>query len=49
MKKISDMDQIELAAFVQTHLDKDGIRLVLSGGGAVTRYVGVSRLKHACD
>ena len=35
MKPISDMTQIEMAAFVQDQLNKSGIRVVLSGGAAV--------------
>jgi len=38
VKKIKNMDQVELAAFVQSHFQKDGIQLVLSGGGAVMFY-----------
>ncbi len=38
MKSIREMSQIELAAFVQEHLRKHGIRTVLSGGAAVMFY-----------
>jgi hypothetical protein len=38
MKSISDMDQAELAAYVQSHLRKKGIQVVLSGGAAVALY-----------
>jgi hypothetical protein len=34
MKQISQMSQIEIAAFVQTHLLSEGIKVVLSGGAA---------------
>ncbi len=34
------MSQAELAAFVQTKLEKKGIKTVLSGGAAVSFYVG---------
>ena len=34
------MSQIELAAFIQTHLAVNNINLVLSGGSAVSFYVG---------
>jgi hypothetical protein len=40
VKNIGSMSQAELAAFVQTHLEKRGIKLVLSGGAAVSFYVG---------
>ena len=38
MKKISAMNEAELSAYVQSHLRKQGIEVVLSGGGAVTIY-----------
>jgi hypothetical protein len=38
MKKLSEMTQIELAAFVQTHLENHGIHVVLSGGAAVSYF-----------
>ena len=38
MKQVRNMSQIELAAYVQTHLFKEGINVVLSGGGAVSFY-----------
>ena len=38
MKSIGDMTQAELGAFVQTHLRKQGIDVVLSGGAAVAIY-----------
>jgi hypothetical protein len=34
MKQIKKMSQIELAAYIQFHLQKDGINVVLSGGSA---------------
>ena len=40
MKKIRDMNAAELSAYVQTHLKKNGIDVVLSGGSAVTIYSG---------
>jgi hypothetical protein len=40
VKPIREMAQIELAAFVQSHLAVSGIALVLSGGPAVSYYVG---------
>jgi hypothetical protein len=36
MKKIKNMTQIELAAYIQSRLRKNGIVVVLSGGSAVT-------------
>lgn len=38
MKKIKNMSQVELAAFVQSHLQKVGISVVLSGGSVVSFY-----------
>jgi len=38
MKEIADMTEMELSAYVQSHLRKQGIEVVLSGGGAVTIY-----------
>lgn len=38
MKSISEMDQAELAAYVQSHLRKKGIHVVLSGGASVALY-----------
>jgi hypothetical protein len=38
MKSIKDMTQVELAAFVQSHMRKNGIDVVLSGGAAVSFY-----------
>ena len=38
MKLISNMSQAELAAYVQSHLRKEGITVVLSGGAAVAIY-----------
>ncbi|NOH01403.1 MAG: hypothetical protein HND47_05210 [Chloroflexi bacterium] len=38
MKKIKNMSQVELAAYVQDSLQADGIQVVLSGGSAVSFY-----------
>ena len=38
MKAVKTMSQAELAAFVQTHLRGHGVRVVLSGGAAVSIY-----------
>jgi hypothetical protein len=38
MKSISRMTQAELAAYVQSHLRKKGITVILSGGAAVAIY-----------
>lgn len=38
MKRISRMTQAEVGAFVQNHLSKRGIDVVLSGGATVTIY-----------
>jgi len=38
MKPIKDMSQLELAAFVQTHLSNHGVQVILSGGSVVAFY-----------
>lgn len=38
MKKIAGMSQIEIAAFVQTYLQENGVNVVLSGGAATGYY-----------
>ena len=38
MKPISEMLQIEIAAFIQSHFNLRGIKLVLSGGAATSYY-----------
>jgi len=38
MKQIRNMTQVELAAYVQSHLQSEGINVVLSGGSAVSFY-----------
>lgn len=38
MKKIANMDEAELSAYVQSHLHEQGIEVVLSGGSAVAIY-----------
>jgi len=38
MKQIKNMNRAELAAYVQSHLEKEGINVVLSGGSAVSFY-----------
>ena len=38
MKQIKNMSQIELAAYIQSHLRKAGINVVLSGGATVAFY-----------
>ena len=38
MKKIKNMSQVELAAYIQDSLQVDGIQVVLSGGSAVSFY-----------
>jgi hypothetical protein len=40
MKKIKNMSQVELAAYVQDSLQAEGIQVVLSGGSAVSFYSG---------
>ena len=38
MKKIKNMSQVELAAYIQDALQVEGIQVVLSGGSAVSFY-----------
>lgn len=38
MKSIKNMSQPELAAYVQSHLAREGIQVVLSGGASVSFY-----------
>jgi len=38
MKKIKNMRQVELAAYIQDSLQVEGIQVVLSGGSAVSFY-----------
>lgn len=38
MKQIKNMSQVELAAYIQDSLSKAGIKVVLSGGSAVSFY-----------
>lgn len=38
MKQIRNMTQIELAAYIQSRLQNEGIKVVLSGGSAVSFY-----------
>jgi hypothetical protein len=40
MKQVKNMSQIELAAYVQDSLQEEGIKVVLSGGSAVSFYSG---------
>jgi hypothetical protein len=40
MKQIKNMTQIELAAYIQSHLREVGIDVVLSGGATVSLYSG---------
>ncbi len=38
MKSVAEMNEAELSAYVQSHLKRAGIDVVLSGGSAVTIY-----------
>lgn len=40
MKQIKNMSQVELAAYIQDSLQEEGIKVVLSGGSAVSFYSG---------
>lgn len=49
MKSIKRMSLVELAAFVQSHLRKGGIDVVLSGGASVTLYSSDKYVSHDLD
>ena len=49
MKPIQEMTQAELGAYVQTHLRKKGLDVVLSGGAAVTIYSANKYVSHDLD
>ena len=38
MKQVKNMSQAELAAYIQDSLQEEGIKVVLSGGSAVSFY-----------
>jgi len=38
VKKVKNMSQVELAAYIQDALQAKGIQVVLSGGSAVSFY-----------
>jgi len=38
MKQIADMSRVELAAYIQDSLQREGVRVVLSGGSAVSFF-----------
>jgi hypothetical protein len=38
MKPVAEMTQAEVAAYVETHLRRNGIEVVLSGGASVSIY-----------
>jgi len=40
VKQIKNMSQVELAAYIQDSLQEEGIKVVLSGGSAVSFYSG---------
>jgi len=49
MKQIKNMDIKELAAYVYTHLSKNGIQCVLSGGACVSIYTENKFLSYDLD
>lgn len=49
MKSIAEMTQIEIAAFVQTWLEKQGIHVVLSGGAATSYFCLNRYVSHDLD
>ena len=49
MKQIRNMSQVELAAYIQSHMLKDGIRVVLSGGASASFYSNNEYVSHDLD
>jgi hypothetical protein len=49
MKEVKNMSQLELGAYVQTYLSKNGVRVVLSGGAAVTYYTEAKYISKDLD
>ncbi len=49
MKQIVDMSQAELAAYIQDHLRKKGINVVLSGGATVAIYTSNKYVSNDID
>lgn len=49
MKKIKNMSQAELAAYVQNSLQAEGIQVVLSGGSAVSFYTSAKYVSKDLD
>ncbi|MBI3163020.1 MAG: hypothetical protein HYZ23_10935 [Chloroflexi bacterium] len=49
MKQIKRMSQVEFAAYVQSHLLKNGIKVVLSGGASVSFYSNNAYVSHDLD
>ncbi len=49
MKTIKNMSLVELAAFIQSHLRKEGIDVVLSGGASVSLYCRNKYVSHDLD
>ena len=49
MKQVRNMSQIELAAYVQSHLSADGIQVVLSGGASVAYHSRNKYVSHDVD
>jgi hypothetical protein len=49
MKEVKNMSQLELGAYVQTYLFKNGARVVLSGGAAVTYYTEAKYISKDLD
>jgi len=49
MKQIKNMTQVELAAYVQSCLQNEGVQVVLSGGSAVSFYSGNKYVSKALD
>ncbi|HAE60238.1 MAG TPA: hypothetical protein DCG54_12230 [Anaerolineae bacterium] len=49
MKPIAEMNLPELAAYIQSHLHRAGIQVVLSGGSAVSFYSGNQYVSNDVD
>ena len=49
MKPIFEMSQLEIGAYVQSHLSHNGIRVVLSGGASVSYYTNAKYVSRDLD
>ena len=49
MKPIIEMSQLEIGAYVQSHLAQNGVRVVLSGGASVSYYTNAKYISRDLD